>query len=112
MRELELSKESRAELLDIADYTIERFGVEQAKKYQSQLFARLNVICSGQPPYGRPCNQLAGPNSAETNLLYYREGMHYIIFELTEDRVVVHDFAHVSRNLPELLAGLESRDLT
>ena len=109
MKTIRLAETAENRLTEIIDFTIERFGVMQARRYQEQLANCLKHLGSGKPPRGRSCARLGASDSS--NLSYYRQGMHYVIYQEDDEFLTVYDFVHVSRNLPELLAKLESGDL-
>jgi toxin ParE1/3/4 len=53
----QLSKLARLDLIDIADYTVDTWGPEQAQRYLDSLEACFNRIVKA-PGIGRPCNRI------------------------------------------------------
>ena len=108
MKQIRLTETAERRLVEIAEFTVEKFGEVQAVRYRDQLIERLGELAGGEPPYGRCCELLGFKGS---KLLYYREGMHYLIYEEQPDLLTIYDFVHVARNLPELLAQIEAGEL-
>lgn len=102
-----LTLRAKATLDDILVFTADAFGDAQAIAYHDALFARLTMLAEGRPPHGRPCSVLVG-DAAAKNLLYIREGSHFIVFVKREDGLIVIDFIHEKRDLPTLIASLTS----
>ncbi len=109
MKTLRLTTPARATLQEIIEYTIEAFGIQQAERYQKQLIATAEKLCNSQFPLGRDCSLLLDDDSGTSKLLYVREGMHYLIYTETSEHIVLHDFIHVSRDLPALLNAIKCR---
>ena len=109
MKTLRLTAPARATLQEIIKYTIEVFGVQQAKRYQQQLILTAEKLCNSQFTLGRDCSLLLDDDSDTSKLLYVREGMHYLIYTETSEHIVLHDFIHVSRDLPALLNAIKRR---
>lgn len=107
MRILRLTAPARATLKEIIRYTIENFGVQQARRYQKQLIATAEKLCSEKTSLGRDCSLLLDDKSNTAKLLYIREGMHYLVYTETSEHIVLHDFIHVKRNLPALLEAIK-----
>ncbi len=109
MKILHLTAPAQATLQEIIKYTIEIFGVQQAKRYQQQLITTTEKLCNSQFPLGRDCSFLLKYDSDTSKFLYIREGMHYLIYTETSEHIVLHDFVHVSRDLPALLDTIKHR---
>ena len=109
MKKLRLTAPARLTLQEIIKYTIEVFGVQQAERYQQQLILTAEKLCNSQFPLGRDCSLLLDEDSGTSKLLYIREGMHYLIYTETSEHIVLHDFIHVSRDLPALLNAIKCR---
>lgn len=106
MKAIRLTRRARARLEEIAGWTLDRFGLTQAEKYEKQLLARLKALAAGRPPHGRPCALLVRSRIDAADLKYLREGGHYIIFRDRQDAVVIIDFIHGARHLENILASL------
>ncbi len=63
MKTLRLTAPARATLQEIIKYTIEVFGVQQAKRYQQQLILTAEKLCNNQFPLGRDCSLLLDERS-------------------------------------------------
>lgn len=107
-KRLRLTRPARAQLKSIVRYTLERFGPAQAERYRSQLVSSAERLCGAEFSLGRSCVRLTGGDLKVPNLLYYREGMHYIIYVDTVEVVTIHDFVYVGRDLPTIISSLEA----
>lgn len=108
MKAIRLTRRAEARLEEIAGWTIDRFGPEQARIYEAQLIHRLQALADGEPPHGKRCEIAGGAVGAE-DLQYYREGGHYIVFRDTADALIVIDFVHGARNFERILADLAKK---
>lgn len=106
MKGYKLSKQAQQTLTDIIGWTINNFGIEQAIIYKNKLIIRLNALAAGELPSGRPCNLLVSGKYQATDLEFYREGQHYVIYRNTEKFIYVVDFVHGSRNLEKIISEL------
>lgn len=110
MRAYRLSRQAELSLEAIIGWTIDLFGIEQAIKYKDQLIARLSSLAANELPHGLPCNRLLAGKRDVSDLEYYREGRHYIIYRNMTEGIFVIDFVHGSRNLELVLEGLSQLD--
>lgn len=110
MKCFRLSLQAQQSLEDIFGWTIDQFGLIQAVAYKDQIIGRLTSLAAGDPPQGRSCNLLVPEKYQITDLEYYREGRHFIIYRNTESVIFVADFVHASRNLEEIIQGLTKSD--
>jgi toxin ParE1/3/4 len=106
MRCYRLSPQAEQRLEEIIGWTIDRFGIDQAIKYKDRLIARLSCLVVDKSPHGRPCNVLIFDKRNVTDLEYYREGRHYIIYRNTAAGLYVLDFVHSSRDLESIIQDL------
>ena len=58
MPKYRLSKRAYADIVGIGDYTIERFGIEQARRYRDRLEDALRALADN-PNRGRPADDIA-----------------------------------------------------
>lgn len=107
-----LSPQAAHTLENIIGWTIDNFGLDQAVKYKDQLIARLYAIADSQLPHGRSCNILLAGKRDVSDLEYYREGRHYIVYRNTSEGVWVVDFVHGSRDLEAILNDLSRIDIS
>lgn len=108
MKAIRLTRRAEARLEEIAGWTIDRFGPEQARIYEAQLIHRLQALADGEPPHGKRC-EIAGGAVGAKDLRYYRESGHYIVFRDTADALIVIDFVHGARNFERILADLAKK---
>jgi plasmid stabilization system protein ParE len=106
MRGYRLSLQAAQRLEEIIGWTIDHFGIDQAIKYKDRLIARLSCLAVDEFPHGRPCNVLISGKRNVTDLEYYHEGRHYIIYRNTAAGLYVLDFVHSSRNLDSIIEDL------
>lgn len=97
--------------MEIFAWTLDRFGERQAIAYRDTLIERINAIAAGQPPHPRPCDLLMGKNPGAKDLVYYREGGHYIVMRNvmrnSEEALIVLEFFHQATELPRHLEALK-----
>ncbi len=110
MKEYRLSPQAEQRLEEILGWTIDHFGIEQAAKYKDQLITRIASLAAGEMPHGQPCSKLLAGKREVFDLEYYREGRHYIIYRNTDERLLVLDFIHGSRNLKAVVEQLSKAD--
>ena len=102
-----LTEQAEESLVEIAEWTIDHFGVEQAEIYQAELIDRCAGIASGSI-FTRDCSVLIGEPSG-SGLRYARAGEHFVIFVEERDRVVIVDFLHGRSDLPRLVRSIEGQ---
>ncbi len=98
-----LTPRARQSLVDIALYTLDRFGPAQAALYETELVARCDAIAAGRA-HVRDCSALAGV--APGRLFFARAGEHFALFTRSGGAVVITDFLHARSDLPARLAAL------
>ena len=106
MRGYRLSPQAEQRLEEIIGWTIDHFGIDQAINYKDRLIAQLSSLAVDEFPHGRPCNVLVSGKRNVTDLEYYREGRHYIIYRKTAAGLYVLDFVHSSRDLESIIQDL------
>lgn len=99
-----LTRQAEAALREIADWTVQTFGLRQADSYAEDLIARCAEIARGEAP-SQECRRLIAPDLPE-ELRFARAGQHFIVFINTPEQVVVVDFLHGRSDLPRRLANL------
>lgn len=115
MMTLVFTPKSRRRLVEIAKYTIRRFGPAQARAYEDQLVERTKVLAEGAPPHGRSCSILMDDDAEAGDLRFVlvlapgsRRG-HYIIFRELDSRLEILDFLSTDFDLPRHLLNLRER---
>jgi plasmid stabilization system protein ParE len=99
-----LTQHAEASLVEIALWTLERFGGAQAELYEGELIARLDAIAAGQA-HSRSCAVLLP--GTEADLRYARAEEHFVVFLEAADQVIVVDFLHSRSDLPRRIAALD-----
>ncbi|MET0179836.1 MAG: type II toxin-antitoxin system RelE/ParE family toxin [Novosphingobium sp.] len=92
MAEIEFSKAAEADLDDIDDYSVTRFGAGIADRYMrgfDEAFARLGDF----PKVGRPMPALG----AGVRCLIHRR--HRVFYRLSEERVLILRIVHHAQNV-------------
>ncbi len=88
-----LSPRAEADLEDIWDYTIRRWGGAQAEKYHAALMAAIARL--GQNPgLGQDCAHI------RPGYWRYGAGAHVIFYLITSDAIHVMRILHKSRDFP------------
>ncbi len=110
MSRFQLTPRAIDSLTSIFGWTIERFGEQQAADYRDALIERCQALAEGRPPHGRPCDVLLEGRAEATELLYAREGGHFILFRKDKAGIVVIDVVHERRDLPRMIERLVRSD--
>jgi toxin ParE1/3/4 len=92
LKDYKLSRPADRDLEEIWDYTAAEWSVRQAKKYLEQIEKTLLRLVK-DPGLGRARPDL------ETDLLFYRQGEHYIIYGYNETHLLVARILHVNRDI-------------
>ncbi|MCA1934610.1 MAG: type II toxin-antitoxin system RelE/ParE family toxin [Asticcacaulis sp.] len=74
MADFTLSDEAGQDLKSIAQYTLDRFGYEQARKYRYELYETL-ILLAKRPCIGAACEQIRTQTrrfSHLSHMIYYR----------------------------------------
>lgn len=102
---------ARRRLVEIAKYTIRRFGPAQARAYEDHLVERVHMLAEGSPPYGRSCSVLMDGDADAGDLRFVlvlapgsRRG-HYVIFRERNERLEILDFLSTDFDLLRHLKG-------
>ena len=92
----EISQEADNDLGDIFDYTVDKFGLEQAIKYVSGLEDVFKNIC---------CNQELGRLRDEIwkGLRSVSKESHTVFYRILEDRIRIVRILHGSRDVMKFL---------
>ncbi len=87
MADFRLSERAASDLSGIADYTIQNFGIEQARRYRDGLVRSFRQL-SDNPLLGRSTENLA------PGLRRYEHGSHVIFYEVEQEGVLVVRILH------------------
>ena len=101
-RSFRLTRRAEASLIEIARWTIENFGLEQAEHYETELVGRCQAILDGQA-HSRSCAALV--DNAD-DLRFVRAGEHFLAFLDHPNEVVIVDILHSRSDLPRHVAAL------
>lgn len=108
MRKLRLTTIAETSLNEIIEFTLDKFGLEQALVYKEELITFMEKLCTSPFTLGHSCAALF---SDETNksvkLRYILISSHYVIYSENDSLIIIYDFVHKKRNLPLLLKNIE-----
>ena len=101
-RSLRLTRRAEASLVEIAKWTIEKFGIRQAELYENEVLTRCQAILNGQA-HSRSCAVLIDDAA---DLRFARAGEHFLVFLDQPDEVIIVDILHSRSDLPRHIAAL------
>ena len=84
-----LSNQARADLRNIARYTTQKWGIDQARRYTDSLLQCLERI-AGSPLLGRPCDQI------QKGYRRMEQGRHVVFYRQDENGVFIGRILHQS----------------
>ena len=87
MAEYRLSSRAEADLAEIADYTVDTFGIEQARRYRDELESCFQTLAAN-PMIGRSADELG------SNLRRYEHQSHIVFYLLSDHGVFVVRVLH------------------
>ena len=102
MREVILRPDAEADIENATDYSIDRWGHEQASRYVGELRQAIEVLATDALRH--PLYETVHPG-----LRRKRSGMHHIYYVASKERVEVLNIIHVQRD-PGLHLKVESWD--
>lgn len=108
-RSFRLTRRAEDSLIEIARWTIERFGLRQSGVYEAELLSRCEAIVGGKA-HSRSCSILV---DGAADLRYLRAGEHFLVFLERPEDVIIVDIVHSRSDLPRhiaALAGLRGKD--
>ena len=92
----ELSQEADNDLSEMYDFTIEKFGTDQAIKYLSELEELFYVICTN-PHTGRTRNEIRKGLRSSSYV------SHVVFYRVIEKRIRIVRVLHATRDIPRFL---------
>lgn len=101
-RKIRFTRLAEDSLAQIADWTIETFGVRQAEIYEQELLDRCGAIADGTA-HNRDCSILAPEGQG---MAYTTAGEHFLIHIETSDAIIIVDVLHSRSDLPEKIRAL------
>ena len=87
MADFRLSSHAEADLAEIADYTIETFGIEQARRYRDDLEACFGNLAEN-PLLGRGAERLS------SGLRRFEHRSHAVFYTQEEDGILIARILH------------------
>ena len=102
MSRVVLSEAARLDRREITAYTVERFGIQQARRLRDRFQTTLNTLAES-PLMGRAAQDLDPPR--HTFRYYFVMKSFIIVYEQTEDGIRVARLLHGARNLAAELDG-------
>lgn len=106
MKPWRLTQQAERSLTEIAQWTINTFGTQQADRYQSDLLTTCTNIASGTAQR-QSCSILLG-HDLQQPIFFSRCGGHYVVFAETEEVIVVLDILHQRSDLSRKIAALNA----
>ena len=96
MVDYRLSSRAASDLAEIADYTIETFGIEQARRYRDELESCFQTLADN-PMIGRSADDLSA------NLRRYEHRSHIVFYRPIEQGILVVRVLHQRMDHPRHL---------
>ncbi|MEJ2002537.1 MAG: type II toxin-antitoxin system RelE/ParE family toxin [Maritimibacter sp.] len=106
MKPWRLTSHARNSLVDIALWTLDRFGPAQAEIYERELLERCEAVAEGRAQ-SQDCGLLLGERLS-IPLRFVRAGEHFAVFQDRPDEILFIDFLHARSNLPARIAALNA----
>lgn len=101
-RSFRLTRRAEASLVEIARWTIDTFGPQQAEIYETELLARCAALVDGTA-HSRSCSILVDDAA---DLLFTRAEEHFLVYLDRPDVVIIVDILHSRSDLPRHVAAL------
>ena len=96
-RRFVLKPRAQADLDEIWDYTVERWGIEQAETYTRQLAKHIQAIADN-PALGHECDEV------QAGYRQYPSGSHVLFYRLTDGGIevvrILHERMDYERHIP------------
>lgn len=105
MKPVRLTRRAERRLNETAAWTTERFGLAQAKTYESSLLKAVSALSHGTA-VSRSCGALVPEHRHAPGLRCILIGRHYLVLLDEDDMIIVLDFTHASRNFVDALDEL------
>jgi toxin ParE1/3/4 len=96
MGDFRLTSRAESDLTEIADYTIETFGIEQARRYRDALESCFQMIADN-PKLGRSADRFA------PKLRCYDHQSHVVFYMIEAQRALIVRILHESRDFEQHL---------
>jgi toxin ParE1/3/4 len=92
-----LTPRAQTDLDEIWDYTVERWGFDQAEIYTRQLWTDITTVAD-RPSLGRDCSEV------RVGYRKYASGSHVLFYRLTTDGIdvvrILHERMDYERHIP------------
>ncbi|WP_366946165.1 type II toxin-antitoxin system RelE/ParE family toxin [uncultured Maricaulis sp.] len=100
-----LTPQARRAIQDIARWTVQTFGPEQADRYRQALIDTCSRV-AGHQTFDQSCRRLVAHDLAE-DLRFARCEQHFIVFVRDPGVVTIIDILHARSDLPGKLSRLD-----
>ncbi len=101
-RSFRLTRQAEESLVEIARWTVQNFGPQQADLYEAEIIDRCEAIAKGTV-LSRSCSILVDDME---ELQFTRAGEHFLVFLDQPDEVIVVEILHSRSDLPRHVAAL------
>jgi len=93
MTSIKYARRANADLENITDYTARTWGAAQAKKYNRDIRAKIVEIANGEA-------DIQSLNVSSVGLFKARINRHLIIFEQTDEQILIVRVLHEAMDIP------------
>ncbi len=107
-RSFRLTRQAENSLVEIAIWTMQRFGLRQAELYEAELIDRCDAIARGEA-VSQSCSKII---ESTNELRFTRAGEHFVVYLDRTDEVVIVDILHARCDLPRHITALSKNPKT
>ena len=93
MKFIKYARRANADLEDITDYTARTWGAAQAKKYNRDIRGKIVELANGEA-------SIQSMNVSKVGLYKTRVNRHLIIFEQTDEQILIVRVLHEAMDIP------------
>lgn len=101
-RAFRLTRRAEDSLVEIARWTIETFGLRQARRYEIEIIDRCEAIALGTAASQGCAALVEGPSE----LRFTRAGEHFLVFLDQPDEIIIVDILHGRSDLARHVSAL------
>lgn len=106
--EFRLSYRAEERLAEIFDWTFDRFGPWQAKRYTTDLIARMQSVAKGHI-HLRPMSTLV-ESAAVADLHHFKAGAHIVVCRRLPDYLFILDILHERQHVAAALERIRTQE--
>jgi toxin ParE1/3/4 len=99
MSRVTLSREAEHDLQAISDYTVQEWGVAQARRYLNGIYQSITKLAKN-PKLGHVHADIPAP------YLVFAVGKHLIVYRVAGDHIDVHYIPHSAMDLAARISGI------